>query len=127
MSGLSRLRSCCAHDVGAPVLIHSVLCGGCGRHFLDLRGKHALCCMGSATTTGHNRVRDTNTMGLAMADAGTVTEPLELVPSAPNLRPADIFDAGEHGGLPRLRHVVLGLTLWNPCESESRSTMVKVC
>ena len=36
-------------------------------------------------------VRDTIAMGLAMADAGTVTEPLGLVPSAPNLRPADIL------------------------------------
>ena len=61
------------------------------RHVLDLRGKHALCCMGSATTTGHNQVRDTIAMGLAMADAGTVTEPLGLVPSAPCLRPADIL------------------------------------
>ena len=73
--------------LGAPVLIDPVLCGGCGRHVLDLQGKHALCCMGSATTTGHNRVRDTIAMQLAMADAGTVTEPLGLVPSVPNLRP----------------------------------------
>ena len=48
--------------LGAPVLIDPVLCGGCGRHVLDLQGKHALCCMGSATTTGHNRVRDTIAM-----------------------------------------------------------------
>ena len=54
--------------------------------------------MGSATTTGHNRVRDTIAMGLAMADAGAVTEPLGLVPSTPGLRPADILDAGKHGG-----------------------------
>ena len=77
--------------LGAPVLIDPVLCGGCGRHVLDLQGKHAFCCMGSATTTGHNRVRDTIAMGLAMADAGTVTEPLGLVPSAPDLRPVDIL------------------------------------
>ena len=86
----------CSHDcapavrtmLAAPVLIDPVLCGRCGRHVLDLHGKHALCCVGSATTTGHNRVRDT---GLAMADAGRVTEPLKLVPSAPNLRPEDIL------------------------------------
>ena len=36
-------------------------------------------------------MRDTIAMGLAMADAGTVTESLGLVPSAPNLRPADIL------------------------------------
>ena len=41
--------------------------------------------------TGHNRARDTIAMGLALAGAGTVTEPLGLVPSAPNLRPADIL------------------------------------
>ena len=45
--------------------------------------------MGSAMTTGHNCVHGTIAMGLAMADAGTVTEPLGLVPSAPCLRPAD--------------------------------------
>ena len=96
----NRVERCLAsHDyalavrtmLGAPVLIDPVLCGGCGRHVLDLQGKHALCCMGSATTTGHNRVRDTIAMGLAMADAGTVTEPLGFVPSAPNLRLADIL------------------------------------
>ena len=68
-------------------LIDPVLCGRCGRHVLDLQGKHVLCCVGS----GHSRVRDPIAMGLAMADAGTVTEPLGLVPSAPNLRPADIL------------------------------------
>ena len=47
--------------------------------------------MHGLTTTGHNRVRDTIAMGLAVAGAGTVTEPLGLVPSAPNLRPADIL------------------------------------
>ena len=36
-------------------------------------------------------MRDTLAMGLAMADAGTLTEPLDLVPSAPNLRRADIL------------------------------------
>ena len=72
--------------------------GGCGRHVLDLQGKHALCCMGSATTTGHNRVRDTIAMGLVMADAGTGTEPPELVPSGPNLRPADTLRASTVDG-----------------------------
>ena len=62
------------------------------RHFLDLQGKHALCCIVSATTTGHNRVRDTIAMGLAMADAGTVTEPLES-------QAGGHLDAGEHGFL----------------------------
>ena len=96
----NRVEPCLAsHDyalavrtmLGAPVLIDPVLCGGCGRHVLDLQGKHALSCMGSPTTTGHNRVRDTIAMQLAMADAGTVTELLGLVPSAPNLRLADIL------------------------------------
>ena len=80
----NRVEPCLAsHDyalavrtmLGAPVLIDPVLCGGCGRHVLDLQGKPALCCMGSATMTGHSRVRDTIAMWLAMADAGTVTEP----------------------------------------------------
>ena len=44
--------------LGAPVLIDPVLCGTCVRHVLDLQGIQALCCTGSATTTGHNRVRD---------------------------------------------------------------------
>ena len=75
--------------LGAPVLIDPVLCGV--RDVLDLLGKHALCCVGSVTTTGHNRVRDTNAMRLATAVAGTLTEPLGLVPSAPGLRLADIL------------------------------------
>ena len=82
----------------------------------DLQGKHALCCTGCATTTGHNRVRDTIASGLAMADAGTVTEPLGLVPSA-LCQTGGYPDAGKLGGtgfwrvtwrLPRLMRAVLG-------------------
>ena len=66
---------------------------------MDIQGRHALCCMGAATTIGHNRVRDVIAMGLAMADPGTVVEPLGLVPTRPELRPADVLSrAGlEHG------------------------------
>jgi hypothetical protein len=86
--------------LGATVLIQPVLCNGCGRHLLDVQGRHALCCMGSETTIGHNRIRDTVAMGLAMADPGTITEPLGLVPSRPELRPADILSrAGREDGL----------------------------
>jgi hypothetical protein len=86
--------------LGASLLIQPVLCNGCGKHLLDVQGKHALCCMGSETTIGHNRIRDTVAMGLAMADPGTITEPLGLVPSRPELRPADILSrAGREDGL----------------------------
>ena len=86
--------------LGASILIQPVLCGGCGKHVLDVQGKHALCCMGSETTVGHNRIRDTIAMGLAMADPGTITEPSGLVPTRPELRPADVLSrAGREDGL----------------------------
>ena len=56
--------------------------------------------MGAATTVCHSRVRDVIAMGLAMADPGTVVEPLGPVPSRTNLRPADVLSrAGREQGL----------------------------
>ena len=79
--------------LGATVLIQPMVCNGCGVRVMDVQGRHALCCMGAATTIGHNRVRDVIAMGLAMADPGTVVEPLGLVPTRPELRPADASPA----------------------------------
>ena len=77
--------------LGASLLIEPMVCSGCGIHMMDVQGRHAMCRMGAATMVGHNRVRDVIAMGLAMADPGTVVEPLGLVPSRPNLRPADVL------------------------------------
>jgi hypothetical protein len=86
--------------LGASVLIQPMVCGGCGKAVLDTQGRHALCCLGAATTIGHNRVRDVVAMGLACADPGTVIEPAGLVPSRPDLRPADVLSrAGLEQGL----------------------------
>ena len=82
------------------MLIQLMVCNGCGVREMDVQGRHALCCMGAATTIGHNRVRDVIAMGLAMADPGTVVEPLGLVPTRPELRPADVLSrAGLEQGL----------------------------
>ena len=86
--------------LGADTLVHPMLCAGCGSRLLDVQAKHALCCMGAATTVGHNRIRDAVAMGLAVADPGTIVEPLGLVPSHPRMRPADILSrAGLEQGL----------------------------
>ena len=77
--------------LGASFLIEPMLCSGCGNHILDIQGRHALCCMGSATTIGHNCVRDVIATGLAVADPGTIVEPMGLVPSRPELRPAYVL------------------------------------
>ena len=67
---------------------------------MDVQGRHALCCLGAETTIGHNRLRDVIAMGLAMADPGTVIEPQGLVPTMPQLRPADVLSrAGLEQGL----------------------------
>ena len=86
--------------IGADVLVQPMLCGGCGTRLLDVQARHALCCMGSATTVGHNRIRDAIAMGLAASDPGTVVEPEGLVASRPRMRPADILSrAGLEQGL----------------------------
>jgi hypothetical protein len=86
--------------LGATVLSQPMVCGGCGSRVMDVQGRHALCCLGAETTIGHNRLRDVIAMGLAMADPGTVVEPLGLVPSMPQLRPADVLSrAGLEQGL----------------------------
>ena len=86
--------------LGASMLIEPMVCSGCGIHVMDVQGRHAMCCLGAATTIGHNRVRDVIAMGLAMADPGTVIEPMGLVPSRPSLRPGDVLSrAGREQGL----------------------------
>ena len=58
---------------------------------LDAQGCHSLCCLGSESTIGHNKLRDAIALGMAVVDPSTVTEAPGLVPSRPELRPANVL------------------------------------
>ena len=86
--------------LGADFLFSPMLCHGCSSRMLDVQGCHALCCLGGASTVGHNKVRDVVALGMAVVDPATVTEAPGLVRSRPELRPADVLTrAGSNNGL----------------------------
>ena len=60
--------------LGADFLFSPMLCHGCSSRMLDVQGCHALCCLGGASTVGHNKVRDVVALGVAVVDPATVTE-----------------------------------------------------
>ena len=76
-----------------------MICGACGKHVLDRQAYHALCCAKGDSTRGHYRVRDALLVPFAAADPATACEVPGLVPSHPQLRPADILTRAAH---PRL-------------------------
>ena len=68
-----------------------VPCAACEDGLLDASCSHALRCAPSACTRGHNAVR-TALMSLAsLADPAACVEPLGVIPSVPNARPADVL------------------------------------
>ena len=73
-----------------------MLCASCGERILDKVAYHALCCARGESTRGHNRVRDVMHGGFAAADAGANIEVLGLIPSHPDLRPADVLTSAAH-------------------------------
>ena len=75
------------------------LCAACGERVLDRQGYRALCCARGESTKGHYRVRDALVAPFAAADATTACEVPGLVPSAPELRPADILTQAAHPSL----------------------------
>ena len=77
--------------VGFHFLDEPILCPRCCRAILDRSCVHALCCASAESTRGHNRVRDSVLQFVSLADGAADTEVPELIPSAPTLRPADIF------------------------------------
>ena len=77
--------------LSADIIAEPVLCNVCGKHLLDTQCKHSQVCAIGAATIGHNRVRDALHYGFACSDPGANIETPGLIPSAPSLRPADIF------------------------------------
>ena len=77
--------------LGAVHVSSEMLCGSCGKRVLDQQAYHALCCAKGECTKGHNKVRDTLHAGFAASDPGAAIEVEGLVPSDPDLRPADVL------------------------------------
>ena len=74
------------------------VCGLCGKAQLDLAGGHATCCAIGESTTGHNAVRDCIYGYASNADPATEKEPMDLVPSMPRARPADVLTPAAFAG-----------------------------
>ena len=94
--------------LGCDLISTDVLCASCGARVLDKGMYHALCCARGESTRGHNRVRDVMRAGFAAADAGASAEGLGLIPSMPDLRPADILTMAAQPN--RITAVDVGIT-----------------
>ena len=96
-----RLRLC------APCVDSSVACARCGANLGGSCG-HALRCALPEATRGHYAVRDEALALAHLADPSTSVETVGLIPSAPALRPADIFTSAAIPG--RLAALDIGVT-----------------
>ena len=76
--------------LGARITDEPAVCIQCGVD-MGCDCRHALCCARGAGNRGHDKVRDTTHSFAELADPSACIEPLGLVPSAPTLRPADVF------------------------------------
>ena len=78
-----------------------MVCHYCGERIIDRQGYHALCRAMGEPTKGHNQVRDGFHAGFIAADPGAATEVVGLIPSNPELRPADVLTAATrtHGSM----------------------------
>ena len=83
--------TCVRIRLGAFLTVDPVLCERCGTRIADRTGSHGLCCAIPEATRGHYSVRDAVLHLVHLADASATTEEPELIPSAPTLRPADIY------------------------------------
>ena len=91
--------------LGAPCACPSAKCTRCGA---ALSGSHAMRCGLPEATRGHYSVRD-DVLALAhLADPSAAVETAGLVPSAPTLRPADIFTSAALPG--RLAALDIGIS-----------------
>ena len=79
--------------IGFHFIDDPMVCPRCGKAILGRSCSHAFCCAPAESTKGHYRVRDSLLQFVSLADASADTEPPNLIPSAPHLRPADIFTA----------------------------------
>ena len=82
--------------LGCRLLSGEHVCRCCGKRVLDVQCYHALCCSMAESTKGHNQVRNTLHAGFSVSDPGAATEVEGLIPSAPDLRPADILTTAAH-------------------------------
>jgi hypothetical protein len=76
--------------LGADFTIGRKKCDKCG-HLMTTKCGHALCCASAESTRGHYAVRDRVLPLCRLADPTSEVEASDLIPSAPALRPADIF------------------------------------
>ena len=84
--------------LGFPFAAKNSECPSCGG-VLDRRGIHAQSCAQVETTRGHHRVCHRVHMVASLADPESVPEPVNLIPSRPLLRPADILTSAVSGSL----------------------------
>ena len=84
--------------LGAPCIESTMVCPRCGREDLDRPCAHALCCALPEATRGHNNVRGVVLQLAHLADPSASSEPLNLILSAPMLRPADILTSAAFPG-----------------------------
>ena len=80
--------------LGAFLTDEPTLCARCGKEILERNAAHALCCAAPEGTHGHYEARDKVFNLVQLADNTATTEVPELIPSAPALRPADIYTDG---------------------------------
>ena len=85
------LITCIKIRLGVNFLDDEMLCPSCGKQILDRKCNHALCCASAESTRGHYRVRDIVLTLASTVDASSCAEAPGLIPSAPLLRPADVF------------------------------------
>jgi len=77
--------------LGAHLTDEAMLCSRCGKCVLERTAAHALCCAAPEGTRGHYAVRDSLLLLAKLGDPNATTEVLELIPSNPALRPADVY------------------------------------
>ena len=82
---------------GCSLMAHARRCAGCGHDVLDTQCSHSLCCAMAESTRGHNELRNEIAAVMAAVDPATETEPVGLIPAAPQLRPADVLTRAAHG------------------------------
>ena len=77
--------------LGADLIDDDIVCAQCSQRVLDSQGYHALCCNTAEATIGHNRIKEVLHSGFILSDPGANMEAAGLVPSNPDLRPADVL------------------------------------
>ena len=74
------------------------MCGLCGKATIGSNGAHCLLCAKGQSTKGHNNTRDELFSIASALDPNTECEPLGLIDSRPQLRPADVLTSATSDG-----------------------------